>query len=110
VRRERERQGGSRRACARRAASTPSRPSLWAEYLEISLDVTEELVPSRVRRPLNLIEKPEERIRELLSFVGVDPGDDDPRAGRGGGARAAHAARRDPPSSRRCAAARPSIR
>jgi hypothetical protein len=100
VRRERERQGRlAKDVRSSRCLDAEQSFALWAEYVEISLDVTEELPPSRVRdvRYESLIEKPEERIRELFAFVGVDPGEEAIRALAAEVEPArAHAARRDP--------------
>jgi hypothetical protein len=100
VRRERERQGRLDKDVRSSRCLDPDQAfALWAEYVEISLDVTEELPPSCVRdvRYESLIEKPEERIRELLAFAGVDPGDETIRAlAAEVDVARAHVARRDP--------------
>jgi hypothetical protein len=83
VKRERARRGRLDSGVRSSRCLDPARAfALWAEYVEISLDVTEDLAPTRVRdvRYESLIEKPEERIRELITFAGVDPGDDTIRA------------------------------
>jgi hypothetical protein len=55
--------------------------ALWSEYLEVSLQVTEELPPTRVRdvRYESLIAKPEKQVADLLHFAGVGLGGDEVR-------------------------------
>lgn len=82
VTRERRRRGRLDSAVRSSRCLDPDRAfELWAEYVEVSLDVTEDLPPSRVRdvRYENLLEKPDHAIRELLTFAGVDAGEEDVR-------------------------------
>jgi hypothetical protein len=79
VTRERQRRGRLDSGVRSSRCLDPDRAfELWAEYVEISLDVTEDLPPSRVRdvRYESLLEKPELAIRDLLSFSGVEPGEE----------------------------------
>jgi hypothetical protein len=54
---------------------------LWNEYMEVSLQVTEDLAPTRIRdvRYENLVAKPEKHVAELLHFAGVGLGGDEVR-------------------------------
>ena len=83
VARERRRQGRLANAVrSSRCLDLERAFELWCEYVEASLRTTQELPPRRVRdvRYEALLEKPEERIRELLEFVGVPVPDEDLRA------------------------------
>ena len=74
VERERKRRGRIHNAARSSRCLDPHRAfELWAEYVEISLRVTEPLPPRRVRdiRYEALVEKPEETLRQLADFAGV---------------------------------------
>lgn len=70
---------------------------LWTEYLEISLETTGRLAPSRVHhlRYESVLEKPEQEIRNLLTFSRVESGEDVVR-GLVSGVKPNARARRDP--------------
>lgn len=79
VARERGRRGRIHNEVRSSRCLDPQRAfELWAEYLEMSLRVTADLPPSRVRdvRYESLLEQPKEHIHQLLDFVGLDPGED----------------------------------
>lgn len=79
VARERARRGRIHNEVRSSRCLDPQRAfELWAEYLEMSLRVTADLPPSQVRdvRYESLLERPEEHIRQLLWFSGLEPGED----------------------------------
>ncbi len=83
VTRERKRSGRLANPIRSSRCLDPERAfDLWAEYVEASLRVTEDLTPRQVRdvRYEALVEKPETQIRELASFAGVDLSESDARA------------------------------
>ena len=75
VARERKRSGRLANPIRSSRCLHPERAfELWAEYVETSLQVTEDLGPRQVRdvRYEALMEKPETQVRELASFAGVE--------------------------------------
>jgi hypothetical protein len=83
VARERKRRGRIHNPIRSSRCLDPDRAfELWTEYIEMSLQVTAELPPSRVRdvRFETLLAKPEVILRRILEFVGLEVEDDVVRA------------------------------